>query len=224
MEKKRLIFYFYPMPSKFSKRPVNQVFPLFNGKRAIPSIAGLKQLLEYHGVELQKETLEQLWAYHQLLREHNKDQDLTRLNAFETIVERHYADCTLINAYVPEWPKRMIDVGSGAGFPGIPLKLVNPDIRLTLCEPRPNRIEFFTYPVQKVISRAFELIELTLPRIQKALVPGGRAYFMKGPAVKDELATLHPEDYGFKLVSKHFYRIPRSTQDRALVILEKEQE
>jgi hypothetical protein len=109
MEKKRLIFYFYPMPSKFSKRPVNQVFPLFNGKRAIPSIAGLKQLLEYHGVELQKETLEQLWAYHQLLREHNKNQDLTRLNAFETIVERHYADCTLINAYVPEWPKRMID-------------------------------------------------------------------------------------------------------------------
>ena len=81
-----------------------------------------------------------------------------------------------------------------------------------------------TFPVQGVISRAFELIELTLPRIQKALVPGGRAYFMKGPAVKDELATLHPEDYGFKLVSKHFYRIPRSTQDRALVILEKEQE
>lgn len=236
------------MPSKFSKRPVNQVFPLFNGKRTVPSVAGLKQLLEYHGVDLQKETLEQLWAYHQLLREHNKDQDLTRLNAFETIVERHYADCTLINAYVPEWPKRMIDVGSGAGFPGIPLKLVNPDIRLTLCEPRPNRIEFLnlviqelglkgidvfghkvtsrslTFPVQGVISRAFELIELTLPRIQKALVPGGRAYFMKGPAVKDELATLHPEDYGFKLVSKHFYRIPRSTQNRALVILEKEQE
>ena len=85
------------MPSKFSKRPVNQVFPLFNGKRTVPSVAGLKQLLEYHGVDLQKETLEQLWAYHQLLREHNKDQDLTRLNAFETIVERHYADCTRLS-------------------------------------------------------------------------------------------------------------------------------
>lgn len=233
------------MPQKFTRRPTNQNFPLFHGKRATPSVPGLKQLLEYHGVELQQETLEQLWAYHQLLRENNKDQDLTRLNAFETIVERHYADCILINAYVEKWPKRMIDVGSGAGFPGIPLKLVNPDIRLTLCEPRPNRVEFLnlvirelglqgidvfghkvtsrslTFPVEGVISRAFELIELTLPRIQKALVPGGRAFFMKGPAVKEELATLHPEDYGFKLLEKHFYHIPKSTQDRALIVLEK---
>ena len=234
------------MPQKFSKRPSLIHFPLFQGRRATPSVKGLKQLLEYHGVVLQQATLEQLWAYHQLLREHNKDQDLTRLNAFETIVERHYADCTLINAYVPKWPKRMIDVGSGAGFPGIPLKLVNPEIRLTLCEPRPNRIEFLnlvirelglqgidvfghkvtsrslTFPVEGVISRAFEKIELTLPRIQKALVPGGKAYFMKGPAVQEELATLHPEDFGFKLAGKYFYRIPQSTQDRALIVLEKE--
>lgn len=233
------------MPKNFFRKPPVRNFPLFDGKRAKPSPAGLKQLLEYHGVSLQKETLEQLWAYHQLLREHNKDQDLTRLNAFETIVERHYADCILINAYVPQWPRRMIDVGSGAGFPGIPLKLVNPEIRLTLCEPRPNRIEFLNlvirelglkgidvfghkvtsrsleFPVQGVISRAFEKIELTLPRIEKSLVPGGRAYFMKGPAVKEELASLHPEDFGFTLAEKHFYRIPHSTQDRAVIVLEK---
>lgn len=239
---------FKSMQSKLNRRPARTDFPLFGGKRAVPSVAGLKQLLEYHGVELEPKTLEQLWAYHRLLREHNKDQDLTRLNAFETIVERHYADCTLINAYVPKWPQRMIDVGSGAGFPGIPLKLVNPGIRLTLCEPRPNRIQFLnlvirelglkdidvfghkvtsrslTFPVSGVISRAFELIELTLPRIQKSLQVGGRAYFMKGPAVKDELATLHPEDYGFSLVGKHFYRIPNSTQDRALIVLEKTEE
>lgn len=236
------------MQSKIDKRSPRFDFPLFHGKRATPSVAGLKQLLEYHGVELGPETLEKLWAYHRLLREHNKDQDLTRLNAFETIVERHYADCTLINAYVPEWPRRMIDVGSGAGFPGIPLKLVNPEIRLSLCEPRPNRIQFLnlvirelglkdidvfghkvtsrslTFPVTGVISRAFERMELTLPRIQKSLAPGGRAYFMKGPAVKEELLTLHPEDYGFALAEKHFYRIPNSTQDRALIVLEKTEE
>ena len=90
------------------------------------------------------------WEFHQLLRANNEDQDLTRLNAFETMVERHYADCTLINAYVPEWPARMIDVGSGAGFPGIPLKLVNPHIRLTLCEPRPNRINFLNMVIEKM--------------------------------------------------------------------------
>ena len=162
-----------------------------------------------------------------------------------TMVERHYADCTLINAYVPKWPARMIDVGSGAGFPGIPLKIVNPSIRLTLCEPRPNRINFLnmviekmglkgidvfghkvtsrsmTIPVDGVISRAFELMEKTLPRIANSLKVGGRVFFMKGPAVADELKTFYPEDFGYKFVGKHFYTIPNSTQDRALIILER---
>lgn len=220
-------------------------FPLFNGKRVKPSIEGLDKLLHYYGVELQRETLEQIWQFHNLLRANNDDQDLTRLNAFETMVERHYADCTLINAFVEKWPARMIDVGSGAGFPGIPLKLVNSKINLTLCEPRPNRINFLnmviqtmglknidvfghkvtsrsmTIPVDGVISRAFELMEKTFPRLQNSLKVGGRVFFMKGPAAADELKTLHPEDYGYKLLEKHFYTIPNSTQERALVIFER---
>jgi len=222
-------------------------FPLFGGKRVTPSLAGLDKLLHYYGVELEQSTLEQFWEFHQLLRANNDDQDLTRLNAFETMVERHYADCTLINAYVPRWPARMIDVGSGAGFPGIPLKLVNPQIRLTLCEPRPNRINFLnmviekmglkgidvfghkvtsrsmTIPVDGVISRAFEWMEKTLPRLANSLKVGGRVYFMKGPGVKEELAVFHPEDFGYELLAKHFYTIPNSTQDRALVILERKE-
>lgn len=216
-------------------------FPLFNGKRLTPSRKSLDTLLRYHGLELQAETLDQLWAYHQLIRENNDDQDLTRLNAFETMVERHYADCTLINAYVPKWPARMLDIGSGAGFPGIPLKLVNPHIRLTLCEPRNKRVDFLnmvieklglkgidvfghkvtshsmTTPVDGIISRAFELIEKTLPRIENCLKPGGQAFFMKGPAVQEELTTLRPA--GYQITGKHFYTIPNSTQDRALVVL-----
>lgn len=227
-----------------SKRPQPN-FPLFHGKRIPPSLAGLKTLLQYYGVELEAETLEKLWAYHKLIRENNGDQDLTRLNAFETMVERHYADCILINAYVPEWPTRMIDVGSGAGFPGIPLKLVNPQIRLTLCEPRPCRVDFLnmviekldlkgidvfghkvtsrsmTIPVDGVISRAFEVMEKTLPRLEHSLKPGGRVFFMKGPAVREELTSMHAEDYGYTVTGKHFYTIPKSTQDRALIILQR---
>lgn len=220
-------------------------FPLFNGKRIKPSIEGLDKLLRYYGVELQEPTIKQFWEFHQLLRANNEDQDLTRLNAFETMVERHYADCTLINAYVSEWPSRMIDIGSGAGFPGIPLKLVNPNIRLTLCEPRPNRINFLnrviekmnlkgidvfghkvtsrsmTLPVDGVISRAFEWMDKTLPRIGNALKVGGKVFFMKGPGVTEELAEFHPEDFGYKFVGKHFYCIPNTTQERAFIILER---
>lgn len=195
-------------------------------------------------MELEKHTLDKLWEFHNLLRSHNDDQDLTRLNAFETIVERHYADCTLINAFVDEWPRTMLDIGSGAGFPGIPLKLVNPDIHLTLCEPRPNRVDFLNLvikelglkdievfghkatsnslvtPVDGIITRAFEVMDKTLLRISNALKPGGRAFFMKGPAVKEELEQFATQGYEF--VGKHFYTIPNSTQERALIVLERD--
>ena len=72
-----------------------------------------------------------------------------------------------------------------------------------------------------VISRAFEWMEKTLPRLANSLKVGGRVYFMKGPGVADELKVFHPEDFGYKLIAKHFYTIPNSTQDRALVILER---
>jgi 16S rRNA (guanine527-N7)-methyltransferase len=222
-------------------------FPLFSGKRLKPSPEGLKKLLSYYGVDLKSATVEQLWKFHQLLRQHNADQDLTRLNAFETIVERHYADCILVNAFVPRWPATMLDVGSGAGFPGIPLKLLNPKVKLTLCEPRPNRVEFLelvirelnlkeisvfphkvtsksmTLPVEGVICRAFGSIAETLPRLGASLRVGGKAYFMKGPAVKAELDAWpsSPLSGSYKIAESHFYCIPNSVQERSLVVMER---
>jgi 16S rRNA (guanine527-N7)-methyltransferase len=192
---------------------------------------------------LKPNTLDKLWLFHGLLRENNNDQDLTRLNAFETIVERHYADCMIINSFVKMWPDRMLDIGSGAGFPGIPLKLVNPRINLILCEPRPKRINFLEMAIKTlglrgisvfghkvtsvsmkelvggVICRAFGSIAETLPRLGNSLEKGGKAYFMKGPAVKEELSNWKQADY--KIAEAHFYAIPNSVQQRALIVLER---
>jgi len=211
--------------------------------RLKPGRQSLDILLRRHGVELKSETLDKLWLFHGLLRENNKDQDLTRLNAFETIVERHYADCIIINSFVKKWPAKMLDIGSGAGFPGIPLKLVNPQINLILCEPRPNRVNFLRMAIEKlglagisvfehkvtsvsmkepvdgVICRAFGSIAETLPRLESSLKKGGRAYFMKGPAVKEELNNWSSSEYN--IAEKHFYTIPNSTQQRSLIVLER---
>jgi len=207
-----------------------------------PSLHGLDILLRRHGVELKKETLEKLWRFHGLLREHNKDQDLTRLNAFDTIVEKHYADCIIINSFVKKWPNKILDIGSGAGFPGIPLKLVNPNMHITLCEPRPRRVDFLNLVIRElglqgievfghkvtsnsmkesvdgVICRAFGSIAETLLRLGSCLKKGGKAYFMKGPAVKQELDTPFPQ---YTVKEKHFYTIPNSTQQRSLIVLER---
>jgi 16S rRNA (guanine527-N7)-methyltransferase len=211
--------------------------------RLKPGRQSLDILLRRHGIELKKETLDKLWLFHGLLRENNKDQDLTRLNAFETIVERHYADCIIINSFVKKWPAKMLDIGSGAGFPGIPLKLVNPQINLILCEPRPNRVNFLRMAIEKlelanisvfehkvtsvsmqepvdgIICRAFGCIAETLPRIGSCLKKKGRAYFMKGPAVKEELNNWNSNEYS--IAEKHFYAIPNSKQQRSLIVLER---
>jgi len=216
---------------------------IVNNKRLKPCRQSLDILLRRHGIELKPDTLDKLWLFHGLLRENNNDQDLTRLNAFETIVERHYADCIIINSFVKKWPDKMLDIGSGAGFPGIPLKLVNPHINLILCEPRPNRINFLEMaiktlglqgisvfghkvtsasmkePVDGVICRAFGSIEETLPRLGNSLKKGGKAFFMKGPAVKEELNNWKSTDY--KMAESHFYAIPNSVQQRVLIVLER---
>ena len=212
-------------------------------QRIKPSLAGLETLLAHHGVTLNQQSLEQIWAYHKLIRENNGDGDLTRLRAFETMVERHYADCTLINALIKDWPKRMVDIGSGAGFPGIPLKIVNPQIQLTLCEPRPKRVDFLNmvidklklenidvfghkvtsnsldFPVDGVISRAFENMHKTILRIENSLKVGGKAIFMKGPAAKEELEE--PLDPRYEVEIAEFYTIPNSTQERSLIVLKR---
>jgi 16S rRNA (guanine527-N7)-methyltransferase len=211
------------------------------GKRYKPSPKSMGILLKQHGVDLKPNTIDLLWKYHRLIHTNNQDGDLTRLRAFETMVERHYADCCLLNAFVDNWPDRMIDIGTGAGFPGIPLKIVNPNINFTLCEPRNVRVDFLNmaiqkldlkninvfghkitsasldFPVKGVITRAFEDIDKTLVRIQNSLEIGGRAFFMKGPALKEELKT--QKLVGYEIEKLSWYNIPNSKQERAFIEL-----
>lgn len=209
-----------------------------------PSKPALGQLLARYGVHLQPETLGQLWAYHQLLREHNHDQDLTRLIGFDTIAQRHYADCMILHGLMKgKWPSPLVDVGTGAGFPGMMIKLMSPSTRITLAEPRPRRVQFLemvirelglkdidvfghkvtsrslTKPYAGAITRAFETVEHTLPRFGSALGVGGKAIFMKGPKAAEEVAAFRSDEY--RIIRNHAYRIPNTVQDRVLLILER---
>ena len=221
-------------------RPVGARGASFKGR---PSVKSLDTLLRKHGVALKPETLEKLWAYHRIIHENNTDGDLTRLRAFDTMVEKHYADCIIPGAFVKKWPNRMLDIGSGAGFPGIPLKIVHPEIHFTLCEPRNVRVDFLNstierlgltnidvfghkvtshsmdIPVNGIITRAFEVMDKTLLRIHNSLEVGGKAIFMKGPSLREEIQEC--ELKGYLVESQDYYTIPNSTQERALVVLER---
>ena len=96
-------------------------------------------------------TLDLAVGYHQFLRENNKDLDLTRLIGFETMAQRHYADCMILHGFMQgKWPSPLVDVGSGAGFPGIMIKLMSPKTRIVLAEPRPRRVDFLERAIKEL--------------------------------------------------------------------------
>ena len=127
-------------PNRFGKAPAIR-----------PSKVVLGQLLARYGVHLRPPTLDKLWVYHQLLREHNHDQDLTRLIGFDTIAQRHYADCMILHGLMQgRWPSPLVDVGTGAGFPGSMIKLMSPSTRMVLAEPRPRRVQFLELAIREL--------------------------------------------------------------------------
>lgn len=103
----------------------------------------LKQATEGYGVRLTDEQLAQLDSYYQLLIEWNQKINLTAITDPEGVAVKHFADSLAFFNYcaIPEGGS-VIDVGTGAGFPGVVLKIVRPDIRLTLLDSLKKRFLF----------------------------------------------------------------------------------
>ncbi len=100
-------------------------------------------LCEGFGVALTPEIRERLDGYAQLLVEWNEKMNLTAITDDEGILYKHFYDCLLFFKNVEvEKGAKLIDVGTGAGFPGMVLKIVRPDIRLTLLDGLNKRLIF----------------------------------------------------------------------------------
>ncbi len=212
---------------------------------AAPSMESMDTLLRKSGIRLSEPQIKQLWRYHNLLRLRNVGNELTRLIGFETIVVKHYVDC-LIVGNLTRLPSPIVDIGTGPGFPGIPLKIRYPELKMILAEPRPKRVAFlreviqelglkdievfehrvvsasFTTPVQSVITRAVETMDKTLLRTTASLVPGGQLIFMKGPNADEEIRDVqHRFGDKFELALDQRYTLPHTEHHRRLIIWNK---
>src|SRR5215210_479262 len=107
----------------------------------LPSRAALQAIIERCGLRLDPPQYDRLWAYHGMLRAANAELNLTRIHNFEAMVLKHYVDSLLVLKFV-ELPTPLVDMGSGPGLPGIPLKIARPQVRMILAEPRGARAEF----------------------------------------------------------------------------------
>jgi 16S rRNA (guanine527-N7)-methyltransferase len=202
----------------------------------------MRALLERADIRLTPRQLEQLWQFDQLLRRRNQDRDLTRLIEFESVVVKHYIDSMYVGKLI-ELPSPLVDVGTGAGFPGIPLKIKYPELTLTLAEQRPRRIAFLqesianlglkntttfkqrvvsrslTVPMRGVITRAVEPIEKTLLRTSGCTRQGSQIIFMKGPGVDAELVAARKRfEQDYELAVDRAYVLPHSPHARRLLV------
>ena len=213
-------------------------------ERRAPSPGGMAALLERCGIVLSSAQIEQLWTYHQLLRQYNTELNLTRIHNFDNMVIKLYAD-SILPGKLTDLPSPLLDLGTGAGMPGIPLKIAYPHLEIHLAESRQNRVAFlktavehlklegarvigrgisaeYEQPVAGVITRAVEAIEVTLERVRGSLAAGGLVIFMKGPHCEEEIENgVERFDGAYRLVSDLPYRIPDTTHERRLVIFQR---
>jgi 16S rRNA (guanine527-N7)-methyltransferase len=187
----------------------------------------------------------QLVRFYILLMEQQQRENFTRLLTFRDIAIKHFIDCLII----PRLAKLtfpLLDMGTGPGFPGIPLKiLLGAEPKIILAEGVQKRVEFlkkareglslenldilgkninkdFVYPVGGVITRAVEDCRNTLANVINCLPVNGKVFLMKGPTVGPEI-ELAQQDWGhyFELEKNIEYTLPGTPHERRLVIFRK---
>ena len=158
------------------------------------------------------EQIEQFYKYMNLLIEWNEKMNLTAITESNEVIEKHFVDCLTIMPYIKE-DSQIIDVGTGAGFPGVPVKIANPTLQITLLDSLNKRINFLNEVIdnlelnniQAIHSRAEEYVKenretydiavsravAELPTLLEYLLPyvkvGGKCICMKGPKALEEI-------------------------------------
>lgn len=184
-----------------------------------------------------------LAQFYTLLMEKQKTLNITRLLTLKEVGIKHFIDCLMVDRLVKlQFP--LLDVGTGPGFPGIPLKILHPNDKIILAEGVQKRVEFlkdvrqeldlknlpiigrninpwFFYPVQGVITRAVEDVRNTLQNVIFSLQVGGCVYFMKGPGVDPEIELAEGLTEFYQLEKDIPYELPKTQLSRRLLVYRK---
>lgn len=189
-----------------------------------------------------KEQINSFITYLSELKRWNKAYNLTGLKKEEDIIIKNFLDSLLYLKAIPDGEIKIADVGSGAGFPGIPIKIIRPEIEMFLIEPSrkksaflrhiirqlglenigviENSIEGITlnhellFPVDIAVTRALFSIRDFIKKATPIVKEGGKLILNKGPKVQEELKLL--KDIKYEILT---LELPMSDIKRHIVIV-----
>lgn len=199
----------------------------------------LNQGLQALGLALKPAQIQQLLAYLVLLQKWNRTYNLTAVREPQRMVTHHLLDSMSIMPYIVG--DTLLDVGSGAGLPGVPLAIARPGLAVTCLDSNAKKTRFMVqagaslalqnlhvvhqrveqfHPREKfatLVSRAYASIADMLSATKQLCVPGTRIVVMKGAYPKQELQALPA---GFRLVCVDALQVPGLQAQRHVVVLE----
>jgi 16S rRNA (guanine527-N7)-methyltransferase len=194
----------------------------------IPAFPGADSLLATHAGEMLR------W---------NRSIRLTAITDPVEVAVKHVVDSLFLLRFAP-FPGRILDFGSGAGYPGIPLALYLPGARVTLLEASAKKCAFLSRvrgmlrlsnvdvvqaraeegnrlplpPHDHIVTRATASAGEVIPLLLPYLAEGGRFLFMMGPGARKEV----PGDLPDRVVRRERFRLPRGMGERVIVEIEPE--
>lgn len=210
----------------------------------------LRQGLAALAIDLDDRAIALLCRYFTELDKWSKKMNLVARGDDRTILETHFLDSLTLLPLLRDTTgeKKLLDIGSGAGFPGLVLKCVLPELAVTLAEPRQKRVSFLKHVIRTlklegievlperiepdvatrkqyplITSRAFADIPNFLAASEPLSPPGGLVLCMKGPKYEEEIAawrqTAPQSPYRLKEVRS--VRLPFAAIERFLVVFER---
>ncbi len=140
------------------------------------------------GITLSSEQVRLFIEYLRHLQSWNRSINLTTIISDEEIVVKHFVDSVAaLNAVTINSGSRLLDVGAGAGFPGVPLKIVRPDLSITLVEPSQKKTSFLRFIVGLFRLENVDIFEGNLDRFLDTLSAVGSYDYVTTRALKPNL-------------------------------------
>lgn len=212
-----------------------------------------KKILSEYGIEISDSRVDLFEKYYRLLIDTNKSVNLTAITEENEVYIKHFLDSLLVCS-VAEIPKegRVIDIGTGAGFPGVPVSIINNSYETTLLESIGKRTDFLQVVKEELelsnvnilcgraeeyghnpqyrerydlsISRAVASLDVLVEYQLPFIKVGGYLVCYKGPTASDEIeeASVAMSKLGGVFVRKVHFNLPDSMGERVLVVIKKE--